>query len=201
MQEKVACFKQLGIDPKLPPKRIYAARANGRIRYFHIKMPVAVEGAPAIVAYIDPGMSTRIPAPLLGPSPRDGTTISASGGKGGGQGHMNIDRHFQYSHESFIKSAGNRLFLRGRSTRRCGLVLSGKALEDAGFPASSSLKRRGCAPRVPCPLGGDRAARKVEKVEGAPPLFTPSRTARGRGTIFMVIFILFPCLWGSLPPQ
>ena len=59
VQEKVVCFKQLGIDPKLLPKRIYAGRANGRIRYFHIKMPVAVEQDRAIFAYIDPGMSTR----------------------------------------------------------------------------------------------------------------------------------------------
>ena len=61
MQEKVACFKQLGVDSKLLPKRIYAGRANGRIRNFHIKMPVAVEQDRAIFAYIDPGMSTRSP--------------------------------------------------------------------------------------------------------------------------------------------
>ena len=42
-QEKVACFEQLGIDPALLPKRIYHGRAKGRVRYFHIKMPVAVE--------------------------------------------------------------------------------------------------------------------------------------------------------------
>ena len=58
-QEKVACFERLGIDPELLPKRIYAGRANGRIRYFHIKMPVAVEQDRAIFTYIDPGMSTR----------------------------------------------------------------------------------------------------------------------------------------------
>ena len=61
VQEKVVCFKQLGIDLKLLPKRIYAGRANGRIRYFHIKRPVAVEQDRAIFAYIDPGMSTRSP--------------------------------------------------------------------------------------------------------------------------------------------
>ena len=57
--EKVACFEQLGIAPRLLPKRIYAGRANGRIRYFHIKMPVAVEGDRAVFVYIDPGMGTR----------------------------------------------------------------------------------------------------------------------------------------------
>ena len=58
-QEKVACFEQLGIDPGLLPKRIYAGRAKGRVRYFHIKMPVAVEPARAVFVYIDPGMGTR----------------------------------------------------------------------------------------------------------------------------------------------
>ena len=58
-QEKVACFEQLGIDPELFPKRIYYGRANGRVRYFHIKMPVAVEQDRAVFTYIDPGMGTR----------------------------------------------------------------------------------------------------------------------------------------------
>ena len=66
----VACFKQLGIDPKLLPKRIYAGRANGRIRYFHIKMPVAVEGDRAIFASMDPGMSTRSPLHCWGQAHR-----------------------------------------------------------------------------------------------------------------------------------
>ena len=57
-QEKVACFEQLGIDPDLLPKRIYAGRANGRVRYFHIKMPIAVEQHRAVFIYIDPGMGT-----------------------------------------------------------------------------------------------------------------------------------------------
>ena len=57
-QEKVACFEQLGIDPELLPKRIYAGRANGSVRYFHIKMPVAVEQDRAVFTYIDPGMGT-----------------------------------------------------------------------------------------------------------------------------------------------
>ena len=58
-QEKVACFEQLGIDPELLPKRIYQGRANGRVRYFHIKMPVAVEQDRAVFTYIDPGMGTH----------------------------------------------------------------------------------------------------------------------------------------------
>ena len=57
-QEKIACFTQLGIDSKLLPKRIYYGRANGRVRYFHIKVPVAVEQDRAVFTYIDPGMGT-----------------------------------------------------------------------------------------------------------------------------------------------
>ena len=57
-QEKVACFEQLGIGPELLPKRIYAGRANGRIRYFHVKMPIAVEQDRALFVYIDPDMTT-----------------------------------------------------------------------------------------------------------------------------------------------
>ena len=58
-QEKVACFEHLGIDPGLFPKRIYTGRANGRVRYFHIKMPIAVEPERATFVYIDPGMGTH----------------------------------------------------------------------------------------------------------------------------------------------
>ena len=58
-QEKVACFEQIGIDPELLPKRIYYGRANGRVRFFHIKMPVAVEQDRALFTYIDPGMGTH----------------------------------------------------------------------------------------------------------------------------------------------
>ena len=58
-QEKVACFERLGIDPELLPKRIYTGRANGRVRYFHIKMPIAVEPERAVFTYIDPGMGTH----------------------------------------------------------------------------------------------------------------------------------------------
>ena len=58
-QEKVACFERLGIGRELFPKRIYTGRANGRVRYFHIKMPLAVERDRAVFTYIDPGMGTH----------------------------------------------------------------------------------------------------------------------------------------------
>ena len=58
-QEKVACFEQLGIGPDLVPRRIYAGRARGRVQYFPLRLPVAVEPDRAIFVYIDPGMGTR----------------------------------------------------------------------------------------------------------------------------------------------
>ena len=58
-QEKVACFEQLGIGPDLLPRRIYAGRARGRVQYFPLRLPVAVEPERAVFVYIDPGMGTR----------------------------------------------------------------------------------------------------------------------------------------------
>ena len=58
-QEKVACFERLGIGRELFPKRIYTGRANGRVHYFHFKMPLAIEQDRAVFTYIDPGMGTR----------------------------------------------------------------------------------------------------------------------------------------------
>ena len=58
-QEKVACFQQLGIGPDLLPRRIHAGRARGRVQYFPLRLPVAVEPDRAIFVYIDPGMGTR----------------------------------------------------------------------------------------------------------------------------------------------
>ena len=58
-QEKVACFEQLGIGPGLLPRRIYAGRARGRVQYFPLSLPVAIEPERAIFVYIDPGMGTR----------------------------------------------------------------------------------------------------------------------------------------------
>ena len=58
-QEKVACFEQLGIGPDLLPRRIFAGRARGRVQYFPLRLPVAVEPDRAVFVYIDPGMGTR----------------------------------------------------------------------------------------------------------------------------------------------
>ena len=58
-QEKVACFQQLGIEPGFLPCRIYSDHAKGHIRYFPLKMPVAMGPEAAVFVYIDPGMGTR----------------------------------------------------------------------------------------------------------------------------------------------
>ncbi len=58
-REKLACFEQLGIEPWLLPRRIYAGQAKGRVQYFPLRMPVAVGREAAVFVYIDPGMGTR----------------------------------------------------------------------------------------------------------------------------------------------
>ena len=58
-QDKVACFQQLGVEPGMLPCRIYAGHARGRVRYFPLRMPVAMGPEAALFVYIDPGMGTR----------------------------------------------------------------------------------------------------------------------------------------------
>ena len=58
-QEKVSCFQQLGIEPDLLPRRIYAGHAKGLIHYFPLKMPIAVGPKSDVFVYVDPGMGTR----------------------------------------------------------------------------------------------------------------------------------------------
>ena len=58
-QEKLACFEQLGIEPYMLPRRIYAGQAKARVQYFPLRMPVAMGPEAAVFVYIDPGMGTR----------------------------------------------------------------------------------------------------------------------------------------------
>ena len=58
-KEKLACFEQLGIEPFVLPRRIYAGHAKGRVQYFPLRMPVAMGPEAALFVYIDPGMGTR----------------------------------------------------------------------------------------------------------------------------------------------
>ncbi len=58
-REKLACFEQLGIEPFMLPRTIYAGHAKGRVQYFPLRMPVAMGPEAAVFVYIDPGMGTR----------------------------------------------------------------------------------------------------------------------------------------------
>ena len=58
-REKLACFQQLGIEPWMLPRRIYAGHAKGRVQYFPLRVPVAMGPEAALFVYIDPGMETR----------------------------------------------------------------------------------------------------------------------------------------------
>ena len=58
-QEKVACFQQLGIERGFLPFRIYSGHAKGQVRYFPLRLPVAMGPEAAVFVYIDPGMGTR----------------------------------------------------------------------------------------------------------------------------------------------
>ena len=58
-REKLACFEQLGIEPFMLPRTIYAGHAKGRVQYFPLRMPVAMGPVAAVFVYIDPGMGTR----------------------------------------------------------------------------------------------------------------------------------------------
>ena len=120
-------------------------------------------------------------APRYGrPRPeQDGSTISASRGQEGGQGQVKIERHFQYSPVLFIESDRNRLSLRGSSPRCCGLGFAGKPAWDGVFRVLNNKGKRGCAPCVPLPAGGDRAAREGRKWREPPFLLLSCGTGQG----------------------
>ena len=56
-QEKVARFAELGIQPASLPQRVYGGAARRSRRYFHLKLPVAVDAdaGQAVFVYADPG--------------------------------------------------------------------------------------------------------------------------------------------------
>ena len=56
-QEKVARFAELGIKPASLPQRVYGGAARRSRRYFHLKLPVAVDAdaGQAVFVYADPG--------------------------------------------------------------------------------------------------------------------------------------------------
>ena len=58
-QEKVARFAELGIEAEVLPQRVYRGGTRGASRrYFHLKLPVAVDGSRAVFVYTDPGAGT-----------------------------------------------------------------------------------------------------------------------------------------------
>ncbi len=57
-QEKVARFAELGIQPATLPQRVYGGAARRSRRYFHLKLPVAVDAGRAVFVYADPGADT-----------------------------------------------------------------------------------------------------------------------------------------------
>lgn len=56
--EKVAAFDALGIDRELLPVRVYRGKAGTTRRYFHVKLPVALDSKRTVFVYADPGHDT-----------------------------------------------------------------------------------------------------------------------------------------------
>ena len=57
-QEKVGFFESLGIDRSLILYRVYQGARGKQIRYFALKLPIAVDLKTATFAYVDPGNTT-----------------------------------------------------------------------------------------------------------------------------------------------
>ena len=57
-QEKVAALEALQIPNQTFPRRRYHGRGSGQIRYFPLKLPIALGGGVATFVYCDPGRDT-----------------------------------------------------------------------------------------------------------------------------------------------
>lgn len=57
-QEKVEALKALEIPAETFPYRRYPGRGSGRVRYFPLKLPIALDEAAATFVYCDPGRDT-----------------------------------------------------------------------------------------------------------------------------------------------
>ena len=129
---------------------------------------------------------------------------AASGGQGGGAVGVNTLQRPGYSpgwrtllatttflsqraepSPLWLESFPKRLIRRG--TTRISRVICDKARRGCAPPVSPS---RGAAAR--CIGGGDGG--------GSDPRILAADAPRGRGRLFRPLFILFPCLLGSLPP-
>ena len=56
--EKVEAFQRLKIPTRIFPRRHYHGRANGQVRYFPLKLPIALDDGVATFVYCDPGRDT-----------------------------------------------------------------------------------------------------------------------------------------------
>lgn len=57
-QEKVAALKRLKLDDRTFPRRRYHGRGSGQVRYFPLKVPIALDDGVATFVYCDPGRDT-----------------------------------------------------------------------------------------------------------------------------------------------
>ena len=57
--EKVAAFRGWGIPPEVLPSRRYTGRTGACVRYFPLKLPLALYRNQAWFVYVDPGLPTR----------------------------------------------------------------------------------------------------------------------------------------------
>ena len=56
--EKVGFFESLGVERKLLPYRVYQGAVGRQIRYFALKLPIALDAKTATFVYVDPGKDT-----------------------------------------------------------------------------------------------------------------------------------------------
>ena len=56
--EKVGCFESLGIERSRIPHRVYQGAVGRQIRYFALKLPIALDAKTATFVYVDPGKDT-----------------------------------------------------------------------------------------------------------------------------------------------
>ena len=56
--EKVSRFEALGLERRVLPYRVYKGSRGRQIRYFALKLPIAVDSDTATFVYVDPGHAT-----------------------------------------------------------------------------------------------------------------------------------------------
>ena len=69
--EKVSAFEALGIPRLLLPQRRYRGAVRGSLRYFALKLPLALDSNTATFTYVDPGHDTEAGLRYWGRGHRD----------------------------------------------------------------------------------------------------------------------------------